>query len=196
MKVINLLGQDFDCACNLLAQKVSDSYAPDLIIGVLTGGGYIARKINDLIPNKSNRKYIEVKIQRTTTKQKDSKLISFILKYSPTFLLNKLRILESIISEYRTQKHNPKREGKIILTEGIDSYLKEAPRKILIVDDAIDSGATIDLIHKYLSTNYPLSEVKIAVITVTTRRPLIEADFYLYHNQILVRFPWSKDVKR
>ncbi len=195
MKVINLLGHDFDRACNSLAQKVSEQYMPDLIIGVLTGGGYIARKVHDALPGQLNRRYIEVKIQRMTTKKKDSGLVSFLLKYSPTFLLNKLRILESIVLERYARKHNPKREGNINLEQDIDTYLRESPKKILIVDDAIDSGATIELIHKYLSVNYPLSEVKIAVITVTTLNPLIDADFYLYHNRILVRFPWSKDVK-
>lgn len=44
--------------------------------------------------------------------------------------------------------------------------------------------------------HYNNISIKIAVITVTTPHPIIDADFYLYHNRVLVRFPWSNDVKR
>ena len=44
--------------------------------------------------------------------------------------------------------------------------------------------------------HYNNISIKIAVITVTTPHPIIDADFYLYHNRVLVRFPWSNDVKK
>ena len=82
------------------------------------------------------------------------------------------------------------------MPKDIISILSERKRKVLLVDDAIDSGATLLLIKQYLLNEFPDIDVKIAVITVTTRHPLVMADYYRYNNRTLIRFPWSNDIKR
>ena len=65
------------------------------------------------------------------------------------------------------------------------------------VDDAIDSGVTIRVVCDALQERYGMDAViKTAVVTVTTDAPLLDADFYCYHDHTLVRFPWSMDYKR
>lgn len=196
MKVITLLGSDFSESCLLLSQKVNETYSPDLVIGVLTGGGYVGQELVKTLPESSDRKYIEIKIQRSGTKKKEKGFLKLVLRYAPTFLLNWMRMLESVILERKAQKNNPKRTGTIIIPKDIDGFLKENPKKILLVDDAIDSGATLNLLKEYLESHYKNAAVKIAVITVTTPHPIIDADFCLYHDRVLVRFPWSNDVKK
>lgn len=196
MKVITLLGSDFSESCLLLSQKIDKEYNPDLVIGVLTGGGYVGREIFKTLSGMPGRKYAEIKIQRPDTKQKENGLLKLVLKYSPTFLLNWLRMLESVVLEKKARKHNPKRSGTIAIPNDIDSFLKENPKNILLVDDAIDSGATLNLLKEYLESHYDNVAIKIAVITVTTPHPIIDADFCLYHDRVLVRFPWSNDVKK
>lgn len=129
MKVINLLGSDFSESCTLLSQKVSKNYNPDLVIGVLTGGGYVGKNVFKALPATSKKKYTEIKIQRSGTKKKERGLIKALLKYSPIFLLNWMRMLESVILEKKAQKNNPKRSGEITIPTEIDSFLKESPKK-------------------------------------------------------------------
>lgn len=197
MKVLTFLGHDFEMLCRRLADEVFDSnYTPDVVIGVLTGGGYVGKELVKALPKSPEMKYTEIKIQRSGTKKKEKGFLKLILRYSPTFLLNWMRMLESVILEKKAQKNNPKRTGTIIIPKDIDEFLKENPKRILLVDDAIDSGATLNLIKEYLESHYKNATVKIAVITVTTPHPIIDADFCLYHDRVLVRFPWSNDVKK
>lgn len=198
MKVTTLINEDFLNTCLELSKKISSDFQPDLIIGVLTGGGYVGKEIYNYLKSIQNQKicYIEIKVQRKGTSKKGKGFFKLILKYSPIFLLNWMRIIESIILERKSKKKNPKREGKIILPSTIDSFLRQGNRNILLVDDAIDSGATLNLIKEHIHKNYPNSNIKIAVITVTTKTPIINADYYIYNNRTLIRFPWSNDIKK
>ena len=184
MKVVSLLGSAFAESCRLLAQKISKDYNPDLVIGVLTGGGYVGKEVFSSLPHTKKRLYIETRIQRTNTKTKEKSIIRQIFKYSPIFLLDWMRMLEAVILEQKAKRKNPKREGVISF-----------PQDVLLIDDAIDSGATLHLLKEYLEKHYANIVVKIAVITVTTPNPIVDADYFLFHDRVLVRFPWSNDVK-
>lgn len=70
MKVITLLGSDCSESCFLLSQKVSETYSPNLIIGILTGGGYVGREMMKSF-NKDVA-YTEIKLQRGSTKAKEA----------------------------------------------------------------------------------------------------------------------------
>lgn len=196
MNVITLIDSDFSESCYLLSQKIGQNYNPDLVIGILSGGGYVGREVFKTLSQNSNRKYTEIKIQRTGTKKKKSGLLKIALKYSPTFLLNWMRMLESFVLEKKAKRHNPKREGKIIFSAEVLKFLESDDRKrVLLVDDAIDTGATLNLIKEHLESHFKNIEIKIAVITVTMPHPIVDADFYLFHNRTLIRFPWSNDLK-
>lgn len=196
MKVISLLGSDFTESCHLLAEKISKDYDPDVVIGVLTGGGYVGKEIFYFLPHREKRLYTEVKIQRANTKTKEKGIKKQILKYSPIFLLDWMRMLESVILEQKARRNNPKREGRISLPQDIDCFLSSEFKKVLLIDDAIDSGATLQFIKGYLENHYTNIIVRVAVITVTTPNPIVDADYFLFHNRILVRFPWSNDVAK
>lgn len=46
LTVKNVLGGDFDLCCKRLCSNIREQgYIPDIIIGVLTGGGYVGRKV-------------------------------------------------------------------------------------------------------------------------------------------------------
>ena len=67
--------------------------------------------------------------------------------------------------------------------------------RILIVDDAIDSGRTMKRVVDAIRSVAADKKLAIAVITVTKPQPLVRADYKLYDGGVLVRFPWSKDFK-
>jgi hypothetical protein len=50
------------------------------------------------------------------------------------------------------------------------------------------------IVDAILAAN-PRARVKVLAITVTTTSPMIMADYYIYYDSVLVRFPWSKDYK-
>ena len=62
-------------------------------------------------------------------------------------------------------------------------------------DDAVDSGATMHAVREAVCRACPEAQVECAAIAVTTRRPLVVPDKYLYSN-VLIRFPWSMDARR
>lgn len=195
MKVKTLYTEDFNKECLLLGHDIFADYDPDVIIGVLNGGGYVGRQIVQVSPKETT--YVEVKIQRDGTTKKEKGLIHRILQSLPYGVLNILRILESIVLEYKSRKNNTKRKGTIKLPDNVVSFLSDGEnKKVLLVDDAIDSGATLLLIKQYLMSKFENIDVKIAVITITTKQPLVVADYYRYYNRTLIRFPWSNDIKK
>ena len=195
MKVKTLYTEDFNKECLLLGHDIFADYDPDVIIGVLNGGGYVGRQIVQVSPKETT--YVEVKIQRDGTTKKEKGLIPRILQSLPYGVLNILRILESIVLEYKSKKNNTKRKGTIKLPDNVVSFLSDGEnKKVLLVDDAIDSGATLLLIKQYLMSKFENIDVKIAVITITTKQPLVVADYYRYYNRTLIRFPWSNDIKK
>lgn len=104
---------------------------------------------------------------------------------------------EMLYEDFKARNSNPKREGEICFSGEVVEFLNSnANSKVLIVDDAIDTGATLKLVKDKILEKYPKTIVRIAVITVTSNRPLIDADYCIYHNRTLVRFPWSNDVKK
>ena len=195
MKVKTLYTEDFNKECLLLGHDIFADYDPDVIIGVLNGGGYVGRQIVQVSPKETT--FVEVKIQRDGTTKKEKGLIHRILQSLPYGVLNILRILESIVLEYKSKKNNTKRKGTIKLPDNVVSFLSDGEnKKVLLVDDAIDSGATLLLIKQYLMSKFENIDVKIAVITITTKQPLVVADYYRYYNRTLIRFPWSNDIKK
>jgi hypoxanthine phosphoribosyltransferase len=69
------------------------------------------------------------------------------------------------------------------------------PSRVLVVDDAIDSGATMATVVEQLRDAVgDGGEVRTAVLTITTRTAVFQPDFTLYR-QTLCRFPWSHDFQ-
>ena len=71
---------------------------------------------------------------------------------------------------------------------------KDIIKKILIIDDAIDTGKTMFIVENSLRKLLPNTQIKTAVISWTIENSIVKPDYYLFKN-CLVRFPWSKDYK-
>ncbi|AUL74560.1 hypothetical protein ATS72_013620 [Pseudoalteromonas sp. 13-15] len=191
MKVVNLLGEDFSEACKSLYAKASDNDY-DLIVGIATGGLHVLDNMNTF---NSIDKLI-LKRQRRSTKKKNKLNVSRFLRLMPMFILNKLRVLEVYLAERKFHQKGMLRDtADILVLNGDVEILKiKNIKKILIVDDAIDSGSTILDIIDFLKSKGINGEIHTAVLTVTFKKPLITPTFTLY-NQVLLRCPWAMDVK-
>ena len=84
-------------------------------------------------------------------------------------------------------------------TEKLDSFeisnipILENYKKVLIVDDIIDSGETIQEILKILTKKYPYITFKIATLFYK-KSAIIEADFTINEAKQWIEFFWEKDI--
>lgn len=183
MRVITLTPDNFVSHCQILESK-SQSFAPDLLITIARGGDYVGANMF------ADVKHVSVSLQRPTTKTKERGVFfKHIIIHTPLWFRNMLRIVESTLLNVR------KREiDNVALPPDVVDAISCATR-ILVVDDAVDSGNTLAAIVNAINNNANYKKVASAVITVTKRKPIIVPDYTLYNNSTLVRFPWSLDAK-
>lgn len=188
MPVITLHPSLLADACHQLSCRIMAAGChPSLIVGILNGGAEVARLMRQ---DFADIPYAEVRMSRPSTQNKETGLMHRLLQFMPLWLCNLLRIVESRVVELRSKGRMPERMGSVILDAEVP-----AGGTILLVDDAIDTGATVSKLRQLLGEQYPGVDVKVAVITVTTSHPVCDADFFLYHNRTLCRFPWSNDYR-
>lgn len=190
MKVITI---DFNSACVELAEKVKESYQPEVIVGIATGGLFVAQ----ILSEQMNIPLVVVKKQRPMTKIKNKIRLDLFLKKFPYVVSNILRVLETKFNEYRFEKNKSNISYSDVSVEWIEGTFTSLSsfNKILIVDDSIDSGKTLYLVKQFIKMNLDDKvEIKMAVLNQTFKNPLVNPDFLLDKN-VIYRFPWSKDTK-
>ncbi len=164
-----------------LAKKIEKEFTPEIVVFVARGSFYIGDEISKYF----NVPLIEIKAVREKNKLKE--LVSPVLKLIP-------RKIKQILREMEINSNTHKKVSKRNV-EMEERYLKELLKykKVLLVDDSIDTGNTIVEILNYLK-KYGL-EIKTAGLNVfDMSKEIIKIDFYNYENTLL-NGPWSKDSK-
>ncbi len=112
--------------------------------------------------------------------------LKYILRLLPRSITHFLRRLEIKSSVHET---NVKRYVSC------DNGLPPAGKKILVVDDALDTGHSIAAVMDYLtSKGFARERIKVAVLTTTGDNPATRADFSFF-DQVVCAFPWSYDSR-
>jgi hypoxanthine phosphoribosyltransferase len=194
--LINTLdSRRFAAACAILMQQVTASYRPNVLIGIRTGGLIVAKAMADAAADAVPVMPLTCRRASTATKSR-LKLLPALLAALPRPVVDDLRWLEHrLLSNHRRNRPAPQ-EVDHAEAAAIGRWLADGPPspRVLVVDDAVDSGVTLDTVFRSLrETAPPDTEVRAAVVTVTLDRPLIEPDFTLYRG-VLCRFPWSFDA--
>lgn len=190
MKVLTLDNALFSRKCVELRELVAaDGFDYDAVVAIASGGVYVARAFMD--GNPRNSVCFEVDCRRTGTDVKKRRL-SKLVGALPRWVADLLRIAESRVYEVR-RRFSPSHLKHVELPASLVDYLREKPRNLLIIDDAVDSGVTLASVVEAIAGVGVGSQVRTAVITVTTGSPLINADYALFRDSTLVRFPWSLD---
>ncbi len=197
MKVVDVdKVSDFSNVVQQLENKVIDSgYDPNLIVGIPTGGRLVVDEMKRLSKT-SNICFISKQRKSTATKQKLG--LKKYLPYLPRILNNVLRHLESWLLERKFEKKRDEllsEEASLIDLDDETKKMVIDSKKILVVDDAIDSGQTMKVIIETIRQYNPVAEIKLAVINTTFINPLVKPDYCLFQRQI-VRYPWANDVKQ
>lgn len=184
MKVItytpSLLQAAADC---LSSQILRNGDQPQHIVAIRQGGAEVGKLMKEHFPEAV---YEEITLTRSFGIEKS--ILSPILRRFPVCLKDGLRMLEIRLMDLMKRTRVPERFGEVSL-----SIAPKMGETLLLVDDAIDTGATIQKAIDEIKKTFPGIIIKVAVITVTTDQPLCDADYCLYHNRTLCRFPWSMD---
>lgn len=164
-----------------LAQKIHDSgYIPDHVlyverVGLFIGNeiaGYFNCSISGIYTNRSG----------TSIKSK-LKLLFRFLPRRVTHFLRKLEIKSNV--------HSVKSQRNV----QVEGFWPPKNKKLLIVDDAVDTGSSLKAVVDFLFSNgYKNSDLKTAVLTVTQRDAAVRPNFALFEN-IGLAFPWSYDSR-
>lgn len=169
-----------DICAQLQATIESSGFHPDVLIPVPRGGNRVANRLFTDIPRKP------VTLIRPS-KGKLKRSVASCLLLLPSCMRDALRIAEAKIL-VRKRCH-------------MDNTIIELPElssgeKILIVDDAVDSGATLKAIVEEFAKRYPDRDIRTAVITITGTETTYRPDFYVLDNRTLIRTPWSIDMPK
>lgn len=190
MEVRTLNIDAFHKVCGELSFKID--FQPDLIIGILNGGGFVLDNLisNDKFSSVTNKNF---KLSRGS-RFRNFYVIQLILRWLPYSVLNKLRELESKKAKNTIDQLDSMDVSSHLTDVDFHNLTSKKVKNILIVDDAIDTGRTMFVISQKLKNAFPEAKIKVAVISWTLDNSIVKPDYYIFKD-ILVRFPWSKDYK-
>lgn len=189
MHVLTLDRHEFEKGCAELAELVfSGGFSPDLIVGIASGGAIVAAAVAGEAFFRSAT-LCEMSCRRNSTPLKKKFGINAIVKKLPRRLSDALRALEHHVAGI---SHIRNRRRVVSYGPACEPLIARSQR-ILVVDDAVDSGATMSAVIERIREINGIAEIRSAAITVTTNMPIVQPDYCL-HRGILVRFPWSADA--
>jgi len=195
MKVITLDDNDFDQACSELADRLIDRGQYDVVVGVRTGGAVVAGKIYEkLLRAGSTSKYFEAGAARGTTRAKKKVGVTAVVRRLPKVFQDALRNMEHFFVSLTT-RFSFEQQRSVCIDDDLREYLGvSGDSRVCLIDDAIDSGATVRSIIDEIRKTAPEVEITVAVLVVTLHKPVVHPDVSVF-NGVLVRFPWAIDFR-
>lgn len=189
MKVITLNNKEFKSECLRLKEMVERSdFDFDTLVGIASGGCYVA----DEFAFKST---FSIALHRPGHEIKTSPLTK-LLAYLPAWFNKALRTAESKWLAYRDRNLSQTSELKEVeVPRDLKLHLQQGASKVLVVDDAVDSGRTMASVVEAIKKVAPDAEIRTAAITITRRHTIMTPDFALYSPPTIIRFPWAPDVR-
>lgn len=193
MIIVRTLNQvQLRTAARELLNLVEDSgFQPDLIVSVANGGTRVVESIKDEIDNLGISTEA-VLCQRPGTPAKKRLRLSLLVKRLPLSVRSALRVAEHMVRLLLERaEENDKRDVTVIWSSLACQTL---PARILVIDDAVDSGNTLVAVEAFLRARYPSAEIRFGVLAQTRKKVFRDPDYSLYRS-VLIRFPWSSDYR-
>ncbi|MBB4119086.1 hypoxanthine phosphoribosyltransferase [Mesonia hippocampi] len=190
MKVETLDEKQVSIALTQLVQEID--FRPELIVGILNGSAEIIKYLKQQ-DKFSESVFYQVKLQRKQETVKRKKIMRFLAKQLPYFIVDFLRKLESAKARKSIAAITKENLEKTKIIP-IEIAFKKEPQTILIIDDAIDTGKTMYVVKKQLQQKFPKATVYVACIAWTLTEAIVKPD-YFWKKEVLIRYPWSKDYK-
>ncbi|MGZ9809539.1 phosphoribosyltransferase family protein [Pseudoroseicyclus sp. H15] len=198
MDVLTLTPAQLADQTGRLARRVRESgFLPELVVGIRTGGEHVARLALEDFPE---ARLAIVRRQRESTRLKTGMSVGTVLKPMPYMVTDRLRIAEHRMRERRVRARGrggrAARGGRdaVRVESGATLAAREySERRILVVDDAVDTGQTMADVMDHLGRLFPRAEIRSFSISRTMEHPLVEPDYAATGYGTLVRFFWSED---
>lgn len=183
-RVVTLTEMSLDPLSRSLASEIDSVCGrPDLIVGISIPGMEIARRIAAQWPDVG---VVGAESHRCGTPFKRLAPVRCILRRLPRPVADTLRVLESRFGS-RTAT------ARTVTLPAPMPQLSQCPL-VLIVDDAVDSGATLLGAVNAVRAVYADARILTATIAVTRRDCACPPRFSALPPGLLVRFPWAPDA--
>jgi len=181
MNYIELSIKDVKEKTSELYKKIAKDFNYDLVIFIARGSFIIGEELSKL----NNVPLLEIYATRKGGKLK--KIIKPLFKFIPRSILIKLRS-----KEIKSSFHEKNDDRNVQYNNDVFLKYKEC-KKILLVDDSIDSGYSVKYTLDILKSMFKKAEFKVAVFNVMNYS-CIKSDYCLYEDHMICG-PWSNDSK-
>ena len=183
MNYIELSKESLKKEVKKLYDKVKKNYEYDCVVFIAKGAFLIGKDLAYY----QNVPLLEVFATRKGNKFK--KILRPLLKAIPRKIKKTLREKE-VTSSY----HQDHSKRFVSFDEEIWKLYRNSKR-ILLVDDSVDTGNTIQSVYENIKEYFSNSEIKIACLNMFEKSKCkCKIDYYLYENS-LINGPWSNDSK-
>lgn len=168
--------------CEAWAREISKEFVPDLLIYVANAGYPIGKAMQNVF----DAPMIGIIAQRKGNKLKAK--VGKLFKHMPSFIRNTL-----IKAELKSGVHGKQIERNIKWLDETSPFTNV--KKILVIDDSVDTGVTLDKVKEEVQKAFTDSDVRLAGLNVWDKsKDVVKTDFVLYENTI-IKAPMSKDSK-
>lgn len=184
MQHLELSRKALEEQCSTWANNIKEVYQPDLIIYIARGGYLIGKQMREVfqVP------MIGVSTVRNGNGMKEK--IGPLVAILPNCIRNLL-----ISIELKSNKHAKNTERKVRFLKGVEDVKDKNIRKILVAEDSVDTGNSLQQAIKTIRTVFPDAEIKVASLNVWDKsKSIAHVDYALYENTI-IKSPMSKDSK-
>ena len=176
MDYIDLSMTELYKICRKWCRDIQEEYSPHLVIYIARGGYIIGRAME-----------AGFRVPLLGIEARRSGLLSIL----PRRICNSLRK-----KEIHSGVHKKRQTRHIEFHQEINHiHQPEAIKKILVVDDSIDTGHSMKQVVDFVRQHFTKAEIRIFVLNeMTGQEPIIKADYTLFRNTIM-RTPMSSDSR-
>ena len=162
--------------CRKWAGEIASEFPADAIVFVAKSGFLFAEAMAEEL----NVPMADISASRPGNDSKD-RIVKAVPKM-PRFLLAFL-----LKSKMQISYNKGNSERNVVVSDRLKRLREGEPKKILIVDDSIDTGWTILKVKEELSRMVPGAEIKVAGYCVLdSSSDMVKTDYYRYRNRIVV----------
>lgn len=185
MKYIELSIEELVRECRNWIKDIEKSYCPDMVIYVAKAGYLIGQAFVHELGS--------VPLVAIGAERRGNGLKSKLHKYLAIIPFRLRNIL--IFIELKTNIHKAKKERNVDFISDVTPYINSGIKRILLVDDSVDTGYSIKQVKDKVAEVFPNSEIRTASLNVWDKsKEIVQVEYALYHN-VIIKAPMSKDSK-